>query len=92
MLFLQGLWHSVRVVGASLYWLLTIGLHWAGFAQLVEAPVWGWFCLILATVASAACFLVSPRFMPRPAGYVLATAIYLVALTIAYAVVNPLPH
>ena len=83
MIFLQAMWHSARVIGASLYWLLSLGLVWAGFAQLGTAPVWGWACFGLVALATAARMIAAPKFISHPAGYVLATGLYLAAMILA---------
>ena len=36
-MFLEGLWHALKVVSAGLYWLLFICLIWAGFALMGTA-------------------------------------------------------
>jgi hypothetical protein len=42
---LRALWHTAKVVGGALYWLLSVCFVWAGLAQLGTAPSWGWGCL-----------------------------------------------
>jgi hypothetical protein len=54
MIFLQAMWHSLKVLAAGLYWLLFVCLIWAGLAQLGAEPHWGWACLAVVLGVFAA--------------------------------------
>lgn len=80
MTFLRGLWHGLKVLGAALYALLTLGLVWAGLVQLGSAPRWGWTCLAVVLFVFAARGLIVNRGVDKGAGYVIAAGLYLAFL------------
>ncbi|MDV6330184.1 hypothetical protein [Asticcacaulis sp. 201] len=45
MLFLQGIWHSAKVIGAGLYWLMSLGFLWGGLMQWGKDPLLGQVCV-----------------------------------------------
>lgn len=85
MTFLRGLWHGLKVLGAALYAVLTVGLVWAGLAQLGSAPRWGWACLAVVLAVFAARGLIHNRGVEKGASYVVAAGAYGVFLLIAAA-------
>jgi choline-glycine betaine transporter len=86
MTFLRGLWHGLKVLGAALYAILTIGLIWAGLAQLGSAPRWGWACLAVVLAVFAARGLIHNRGVEKGASYVIAAGAYLAFLLLAAAI------
>lgn len=62
MIFLQAMWHSLKVLSAALYWLLLVCLVWAGLAQMGTAPRWGWACLGVVLAVFAGRGLLLRRF------------------------------
>ena len=44
-LWLRGLWHSAKVVGAGLYWLLSLAFLWGGFMQMGHSGMAGEVCI-----------------------------------------------
>ncbi|MGA9658410.1 MAG: hypothetical protein WBQ60_04835 [Asticcacaulis sp.] len=84
MIFLQGLWHSLKVVGVAVYWLLFIGLVWAGFAQLGSQPQWGWACFGMVLAVFAARGLIARRLVSPGASYVLGCAAFIAFFTAAW--------
>ncbi len=83
MMLVQGVWHALRVVSAAMFWLMTIGLVWAGLAMMGSDSHWGWADLAVATGIFAARGLISPRFVPVGASYVIGFAAQLIFLMIA---------
>lgn len=53
-MFLQGLWHGLKVVSVGLYWLLTLGIVWAGFVLMGTRSGWGWGNIAFALALFAA--------------------------------------
>lgn len=84
MIFLQGIWHGVKVVSAGLYWLLFLCILWAGFALMGDAPQWGWGNLAFALAVFAARGYAT-RVMPVGASYVAGCAV--IALYFVFAAV-----
>ena len=83
MIFLQGLWHSLKVVCGAGYWLLTILLVWAGFAQLGTAPQWGWACFAVVLAVFAGRGMISKRYVEPATSYIIACGAYAVFLIFA---------
>ncbi|MDI7773983.1 hypothetical protein [Asticcacaulis sp. EMRT-3] len=75
---IYGLWHGLKVLGAGLYGLLTLGLVWAGLAQLGRAPRWGWACFAVVLGVFAVRGLLVNRGVAKGASYVIATGLYIV--------------
>jgi hypothetical protein len=72
MILLQGLWHACKVLSAAMFWLMTIALVWAGFALMGQDARWGWADLAAAIGIFAGRGLMTPRFVPAGASYVIA--------------------
>lgn len=83
MMLLHGLWHATKVTGAGLFWLLTIGLVWAGLAMMGTDSHWGWIDIAVAIGLFAARGLIAPRFVSAGASYVIGFAAQVVFLVIA---------
>ena len=83
MMLLQGLWHALRVVSAAMFWLMTIGLVWAGLALMGSDSHWGWADIAVAAGLFAARGLITPRFVSPRASYVIGFAAQVVFLVIA---------
>ncbi len=82
MIFLSALWHTCKVVGAGLYWLLTVCFIWAGVAQLGTAPSWGWGCLAFVLALFVLRGLVARR-IGGGASYVVGCGAFIVFLIVA---------
>ena len=82
-MFLNALWHALKVVSAGLFWLLEICLIWAGFALMGSHSQWGDADLFVAIGLFVARGLITPRFVPAGASYVIAFAGQLVYFAIA---------
>jgi len=82
MLFLAGLWHMIKVMSAAGYWLLSIGLLWAGFILMGSDPRWGWACFSCVLAVFALRGLVT-RNMPKGGGNVLACLCFGLFLAVA---------
>jgi len=78
MLFLQGLWHSAKVISAGLYWLLSLGFLWGGLMQWGKAPVIGQVCVGFV----AGLFLLRIALVKR----FVSAAVFNVAATVAFLV------
>jgi hypothetical protein len=72
MMLLQGLWHACKVLSAAMFWLMTIAFVWAGFALMGKDAHWGWTDLAVAIGIFAGRGLITPRFVPAGASYVIA--------------------
>ncbi len=73
MMFLAGLWHSLKVISIALYWLLSVCFIWAGFAQMGTSPSWGWACIACVLTLFVARGLTARR-IDSGLSYVLACA------------------
>jgi hypothetical protein len=81
-IFLNALWHTAKVVGAGLYWLLTVCFVWGGLAQLGTAPSWGWGCLAFVLAMFVVRGLAAKRIGVGPS-YVAGCGAYVVFLIFA---------
>ncbi len=81
MIFLQALWHSVKIVTTAGYWLLTLLFVWAGLAQLTSR--WGWACFACVLAIFAARGLIARRITGPDVANVLACAAYGLFLAVA---------
>lgn len=84
MIFLRALWHTAKVVGGALYWLLSVCFVWAGLVQLGSAPSWGWACLAFVLALFVGRGLVARR-IGSGASYVAgcgAFAVFLIAAAV----------
>ncbi len=82
-MFFTALWHALKVVSAGLFWLIEIGLIWAGFALMGGQSQWGGADLFVAIGLFVARGLITPRFVPGGASYVIVFAAQLVYFGIA---------
>lgn len=84
MIFLQAMWHSVKVISVALYWLLMVCFVWAGFAQLGSEPRWAWGCFacVLGVFAGRG-LLINRRLVSPAQGYVLGCGVFLVFMLVA---------
>ncbi len=85
-MFLNALWHALKVVSAGLFWLLEIGLVWAGFALMASKHEWGLGNLMVAIALFVGRGLITPRFVSGGASYVIAFAAQLIYFGIAIVV------
>lgn len=81
-MFLQALWHMLKVISVAGYWLLSIGLVWGGIAALGAQPALGWALIILVAGLFAVRIYVSGRFIPGGTAYVMAFVVYLTVLLV----------
>lgn len=83
MMLLRGLWHTLKVMSAALFWLLTIAFVWAGLALMGSDSRWGWTDIAVAIGLVAARGLITPRFVPPAAAYVIGFGVQIAFLLIA---------
>lgn len=83
MILLQGLWHALKVVSAAMFWLMTIGLIWAGLALMGSDSHWGWTDIAVAVGIFAGRGMIAPRFVSAGVSYVIAFAAQTVFLVVA---------
>ncbi|WP_443750291.1 hypothetical protein [Asticcacaulis solisilvae] len=83
MMLFQGLWHALKVVSAAMFWLMAVALVWAGLALMGSDSHWGWTDIAVAIGLVAARGMISPRFVPGGASYVIGFAAQIVFLVIA---------
>ena len=86
MIFLDALKHTLKVLGAALYWLLTIVFIWAGLVQMGTAPGWGWGCIALVLALFAARGLLVPRVISAPVSYLLGCAAFFAFMAAAWTI------
>ncbi len=82
MIFLNGVWHGLKVVCIALYWLLSFCLVWAGFALMGTAPRWGWanFAVVLVLFAARG---FSRRYVSPGVGYVVSVGLIFIYFAVA---------
>ncbi|MBW8880168.1 MAG: hypothetical protein JF615_01740 [Asticcacaulis sp.] len=86
MMLLQGLWHTLKVVSSAMFWLMTFALVWAGLALMGSDSRWGWIDIAVAAGLFAGRGMITPRFVPGGAAYVIGFAAQIAFLMIAAAV------
>ena len=85
MIFLQGLWHSAKVVGAGLYWLLSLAFLWGGFMQMGHPGMAGEVCIAFVICLFLLRFVLVKRFVAASMFNVAATVAFFIFITILQA-------
>jgi hypothetical protein len=82
MLFLQAVWHSAKVMGAGLYWLLSLAFLWGGLMQLGKGGAVGQISIGFVLCLFCLRFVLVKRFVSAGVFNVVATAAFLAFIVI----------
>lgn len=82
MIFLQGLWHSAKVIGAGSYWLLSLAFLWGGLVQLSRQPAAGQACIGFVICLFLMRLVLVKRFVSAGVFNVVATAAFLAFIVV----------
>ncbi|WP_155847592.1 hypothetical protein [Asticcacaulis benevestitus] len=84
-LWLQGLWHSAKVVSAGLYWLLSLAFLWGGFVQMGYPGMAGEVCIAFVICLFLLRFILVKRFVAASVFNVAATVVFFIFIAILQA-------
>ncbi len=79
MIFLNGLWHGLKVISTGLYWLGTLYFVWAAFIAMRQSQALGWAMLLMVAGVFVGRIYAGRVFKSPGAAYVGAAAIYAAA-------------
>ena len=84
-LWLQGLWHSAKVVGAGLYWLMSLAFLWGGLMQMGHPGMAGEVCIAFVVCLFLLRFILVKRFVAASVFNVAATVAFFIFIAILQA-------